>query len=165
MFLARRGKQSHRKENSKDALANEGSHNALAQLSVSRRRCKTKARWAAQASCLWGVRASRLNTSSLQTFDRLEARRPHRQDACASCAESFGYDYEREYEQEQEAVEEERVMIETRRCGITITCGGPHRKTQRTERSFRSRSAFCRHVAVFRADFLHAEGYTVVALV
>src|SRR6516225_9425052 len=49
MFLARRGKQSHRKENSKDALANEGSHNALAQLSVSRRRCKTKARWAAQA--------------------------------------------------------------------------------------------------------------------
>ena len=118
----------------------------------------------AQASCLWGVRASRLNTS-LQTFDRLEARRPHRQDACAICADSFDYDYEREYEQEREAVEEERVMIETRRCGITITRGGPDRKTQRVERSVRSRSAFCRHLAVFRADFLHTEGYTVVALV
>jgi hypothetical protein len=45
MFLARRGKQSHRKENSKDALPNERSHNALAQLSVSRRPCKAKAYW------------------------------------------------------------------------------------------------------------------------
>ena len=35
MFLARRGKQGRRKENSEDALAKEGSHNALAQLSVS----------------------------------------------------------------------------------------------------------------------------------
>ena len=34
MLLARRGKQGRRKENSEDALANEGSHNALAQLSV-----------------------------------------------------------------------------------------------------------------------------------
>jgi hypothetical protein len=45
MFLAGRGKQSHRKESSEDALTNQRSHNALAQLSVSRRRCKTKARW------------------------------------------------------------------------------------------------------------------------
>src|ERR1700746_1301852 len=59
----------------------------------------------------------------------------------------------------------ERVMIETRRCRITITRGGPHRKTQRVERSIRSRSSFCRNVAVFRADFLYAEGYTVVVLV
>ena len=43
MFLARRGEQGHRKENSEDALANERTHNALAQLSVSRRPCKAKA--------------------------------------------------------------------------------------------------------------------------
>jgi hypothetical protein len=56
MFLARRGKQSHRKENSKDALANERSHNALAQLSVSRRACKTKAQWyGAIAECAESV--------------------------------------------------------------------------------------------------------------
>ena len=35
MFLARRGKQGRRKENSEDALAKEGTHSALAQLSVS----------------------------------------------------------------------------------------------------------------------------------
>ena len=35
MLFARRGKQGCRKENSKDALANEGSHSAVAQLSVS----------------------------------------------------------------------------------------------------------------------------------
>src|SRR6476646_7784543 len=55
--------------------------------------------------------------------------------------------------------------IETRRRRTTITRGGPHRKTQRMERSVRSRSAFCRHATVFRADFLYAEGYTVVVLV
>jgi hypothetical protein len=43
MFLAGRGKQGRCKENSEDALANERSHNALAQLSVSRRACKAKA--------------------------------------------------------------------------------------------------------------------------
>jgi len=35
MFLARRGKQGHGKENGEDAQANEGNHSALAQLSVS----------------------------------------------------------------------------------------------------------------------------------
>jgi len=35
MFLARRGKQDHGKENGEDAQANEGNHSALAQLSVS----------------------------------------------------------------------------------------------------------------------------------
>ena len=35
MLFARRGKQDDRKENSDDALAKEGTHNALAQLSVS----------------------------------------------------------------------------------------------------------------------------------
>jgi hypothetical protein len=45
MFLARRGKQGHSKENGEDALANEKSHNALAQLSVSGRARKTKAQW------------------------------------------------------------------------------------------------------------------------
>src|SRR5262249_60566248 len=45
MFLEGRGKQSQHKENSEDALTNEGSHNALAQLSVSGRPCKAKARW------------------------------------------------------------------------------------------------------------------------
>ena len=58
-----------------------------------------------------------------------------------------------------------RVIIETRRRRITITRGGPHRKTQRVERSIRSRSPFCRHVALFRADFLYTEGYTVLVLV
>ena len=57
------------------------------------------------------------------------------------------------------------LMIERRRRGITITRGGPHRKSQRLERSIRSRSAFCGHTALFRADFLHAEGYPVVAMV
>ena len=57
------------------------------------------------------------------------------------------------------------LMIERRRRGITITRGGPHRKSQRLERSIRSRSAFCGHTALFRADFLYAEGYTVVVLV
>jgi hypothetical protein len=42
MFLARGGKQGRGKENSEDALPNEGSHNALAQLSARRRACKTK---------------------------------------------------------------------------------------------------------------------------
>jgi hypothetical protein len=45
MFFARHGKQSHRKENGQDALTKERSHNALAQLSVSCRPCKAKARW------------------------------------------------------------------------------------------------------------------------
>src|ERR1051325_6722518 len=58
-----------------------------------------------------------------------------------------------------------RVVIERRLHGITITRGGPHRKTQRMERSVRSRSAFCRHAALFRADFVHAQGYTGLALV
>ena len=97
MFLAGRGKQSHHKENSEDALTNEGSHDALAQLSVSRRPCKAKARWVAQASCLWGVRASRLNTS-LQTLGRLKARGLHRQNACATCAELFDFDFDYEHD-------------------------------------------------------------------
>ena len=101
MLFARRGKQGRGKENSEDALANEGSHSALAQLSASGGGCKAKA----------------------------------------------------------------LVVIERRLHGVTITRGGPHRKTQRMERSVRSRSAICRHVALFRADFLHAEGYSVVALV
>ena len=45
MFFARRGKQGRRKENSNDALAQEKTHNALAQLSVSGDACKAKARW------------------------------------------------------------------------------------------------------------------------
>src|SRR5262249_22320737 len=43
MFLARGGKQGQRKENSEDALANKGTHSALAQLSVSRVARKAKA--------------------------------------------------------------------------------------------------------------------------
>ena len=44
MLFARRRKQGHREENSEDAPANEESHSALAQLSVSRRKRKIKAR-------------------------------------------------------------------------------------------------------------------------
>jgi hypothetical protein len=43
MFFARRGKQQNRERNSDGAAAEERSHNALAQLSVSRRACKAKA--------------------------------------------------------------------------------------------------------------------------
>ena len=48
---------------------------------------------------------------------------------------------------------------------ITIRRGGPHRQTQRLERSLRSRSTFRRDAAVFCADFLYAEGCTVLDLV
>src|SRR6516164_1712201 len=128
MFLARGGKQGHRKENGKDALTNERNHSALAQLSVSRGARKAKARW-------WRATAGRG-----QSFDlRLRARAPARVRGRAR----------------------RRVMIERRLHGVTITRGGPHRKTQRVERSIRSRSAFCRHATVFRADFLHTKGHTV----
>ena len=119
MFLARRGKQRHRKEHSEDALTKERSHSALAQLSVPGGACKAKALGFVAALV---SNARRLVQAPLQN-------------------------------------------IETRRRGVTITRGGPHRKTQRVERSVRSRSSFRRHVAVFRADFLYAEGHTVVALV
>src|SRR6266567_1931258 len=101
MLFARCRKQKEAERNSDDPLANERSHNALAQLSASGGACKAKA----------------------------------------------------------------LVVIERRPHGVTITRGGPHRKTQRVERSVRSRSAFCRHATFFRADFLYAEGYTVVVLV
>src|SRR6266404_7394797 len=100
MLFARCRKQKEAERNNDDALANERSHNALAQLSAPRRACKTKP----------------------------------------------------------------LVMIERRLHGVTITRGGPHRKTQRVERSVRSRSPFCRNAAFFRADFLYAEGYPVVVL-
>src|SRR5436309_4110184 len=58
-----------------------------------------------------------------------------------------------------------KSCIETRGRRTTITRGGPHRKSQRLERSVRPRSAFYRHPALFCADFLHAEGYTLLALV
>jgi len=45
MFLARDGKQGRREENTEDALANEGSHSALAQLSVPGDACKAKQQW------------------------------------------------------------------------------------------------------------------------
>src|SRR5215472_3103848 len=77
VLFARCRKQEDAERNSNDALANETSHNALAQLSVSGGACKAKA----------------------------------------------------------------LVVIERRLHGVTITRGGPHRKTQRLERSIRSRSA------------------------
>ena len=45
MFLARDGKQGRREENTEDAVANEGSHSALAQLSVPGDACKAKEQW------------------------------------------------------------------------------------------------------------------------
>jgi hypothetical protein len=44
MFLARDAKQQHAERNSTDAVAEEKSHNALAQLSASLVTCKPKAR-------------------------------------------------------------------------------------------------------------------------
>jgi hypothetical protein len=43
MLFARKGKQENAKRNSDNAPANERTHNALAQLSVSCRACKAKA--------------------------------------------------------------------------------------------------------------------------
>ncbi|PYJ14701.1 MAG: hypothetical protein DME94_08525 [Verrucomicrobia bacterium] len=57
MFFAGYAKQEHPEENSNDALADERSHDALAQLSVSGAACKDESAMVAQASCLWGVRA------------------------------------------------------------------------------------------------------------
>jgi hypothetical protein len=45
MLLAGGGKQGRREKNSEDALANEGSHSALAQLSVPDDACKAKEQW------------------------------------------------------------------------------------------------------------------------
>jgi hypothetical protein len=45
MFFAGYAKQQHAERNSTDAVAEEKSHNALAQLSASRVARKTKARW------------------------------------------------------------------------------------------------------------------------
>lgn len=163
MFLARSGKQSHGKENGEDALANERSHNALAQLSVSCQACKAKARDVAEVSCLWGIRASRLN-SSLQKL-RQAGSLPSPQGGCLCYRAESPITIMSTSRRREGGRGRGRVMIETRRCRITITRGGPHRKTQRMERSIRSRSAFCRHLAVLCADFVHAEGYTGVALV
>ena len=137
VFFARSGKQGRRKENSEDALAKEGTHSALAQLSVSAAMRKDESAVVRRDPVYppYAGRARRIVGSR----SRLRARVGVRGGG--------------------------RVVIERRLHGITITRGGPHRKTQRMERSVRSRSAFCRHVAVFRADFLHAERYTFVALV
>lgn len=142
VFFARRGKQGRRKENSKDALAKEGTHNALAQLSVSAAMRKDESAVVGRDR-----RARRI----VRLRSRLRARARARVRARAGARVRLRG--------------RGRVVIERRLHGITITRGGPHRKTQRMERSIRSRSAFCRHVAVFRADFLYAERYTFVALV
>ena len=54
MFFAGYAKQEHPEGNSNDALADERSHDALAQLSVSGAACKDESAMVAQASCLWG---------------------------------------------------------------------------------------------------------------
>src|SRR4029453_1194074 len=139
MLFAGGRKQEDAERKSDDALANERSHNTLAQLSVSRRAGKDKARrWHRHLAC--GVRGlpgcRRFATKrSGETPERPTGKMPV------------------------------LLLIERRLHGVTITRGGPHRKTQRVERSVRSRSAFCRHATVFRADFLYAEGYTVLVLV
>ena len=56
-------------------------------------------------------------------------------------------------------------MIERCSQRITIRRGGPHRQTERLERSLRSHSAFCRHLVVFCADFVHAKRRTILDLV
>src|SRR3954452_10844177 len=101
MFLARRGKQSRRKENGEDTLARERTHNALAQLSVS-----APVRKDESALVVRDRRARRIIRSRLRSRARVRGRG--------------------------------RVVIERRLHGITITRGGPHRKTQRMERSVRS---------------------------
>ena len=56
-------------------------------------------------------------------------------------------------------------MIERSGHRITIRRGGSHGQTQRLERSLRPRSAFRRHIAVFRAHLLYAKGRAVLDLV
>jgi len=51
MFLARDAKQQHAERNSTDAVAEEKSHNALAQLSASLVTCKPKARDSSAFRC------------------------------------------------------------------------------------------------------------------
>ena len=69
---------------SEDASANERSHNALAQLSVSAGMRKDESAVVAQASCLRGRRASSLPKVCSKGFRR-DARTPYRQDASATC--------------------------------------------------------------------------------
>ena len=62
MLFARRGKQDNAERNSNDAQANEKSHSALPQLSVSSRARKDESA-VAQASCLQGILGSRLKAA------------------------------------------------------------------------------------------------------
>jgi len=84
MLFARCGKQKEAERNSDDAPANERSHNALAQLSVSAAVRKDESAVVAQASCLRGRRASSLPKVCSKGFRR-DARTPYWQDACATC--------------------------------------------------------------------------------
>ena len=79
MFLARRGKQSRGKENSEDALANERTHNALAQLSVS---------------------------AAVRKDESAVVGRDHSLLAVARARRIVDHDYEQEHEQEAAAEEE-----------------------------------------------------------
>ena len=56
-------------------------------------------------------------------------------------------------------------MIERNARRITIRRGGSHGQTQRLERSLRSRSTFCRHVALFCVDLLYAQRCAFLDLV
>jgi len=76
MLFARCRKQGHRKENSEDGLANEATHNALAQLSASLVTCKPKARipafrWRALTAAVAArvSNAGALGTASTSTKD------------------------------------------------------------------------------------------------
>ena len=120
MLFAGYAKQQHAEQNRNDALAEEKTHTALAQLSVSRAGCKNE--------------SARVVGRLSQTPSVLSHKRRYNE-------------------------------IERRGHGVTIRRGGPHRQTERLERSLRSHSAFCRHAVVFCADFLHAKRRTVLGLV
>src|SRR5262249_59310024 len=104
----------------------------------------------AQASCLWGRR--------LPAGRKICGRRL----GCRAAKETLPVSTPRT-KCSGEAPERHRgkmpvlLVIERRLHGVTIRRGGPHSKTQRVERSVRSRSAFCRDVALLCADFLYAK--------
>jgi hypothetical protein len=79
MLFARCRKQRRRKENSEDALANEGTHNALAQLSVS---------------------------AAVRKDESAVVGRDHRLLAVPRARRMVDHDYEQEHEQEAAAEEE-----------------------------------------------------------
>ena len=108
MFFARRGKQENAQGNRDDTLPNERSHNTLAQLSVSGTACKNES--VLVCTGIFACRAGGLP-------------------ACRTLATKCSGETPELPTGKMPVL----LVIERRRWGITITRGGPHRKSQRLE--------------------------------